>query len=86
MEGIYDYVDSQLSQGAQLGWIARHIICLYQGMPGARRFRRHISENAFKQGAGVDVLRDAVSLVKEPTAQKTMAENLASQESKTDAA
>ncbi|OMH39812.1 tRNA dihydrouridine(20/20a) synthase DusA [Motiliproteus sp. MSK22-1] len=66
MDGIYDYVDGQLSQGAQLGWIARHIICLYQGMPGARKFRRHISENAFKQGAGVEVLREAVSMVQEP--------------------
>mgnify|MGYP000261656257 CR=1 FL=1 len=67
MDGIYAYTEEQLSQGAQLGWIARHMLCLYQGMPGARKFRRHISENAFKPGAGVEVLRQAAALVQEPT-------------------
>ncbi len=66
MEGIFEYVEQQLSQGAQLGWIARHILCLYQGLPGAKRFRRYISENAFKEGADVEVLRTAASLVNEP--------------------
>ncbi|MEH6627408.1 MAG: tRNA dihydrouridine(20/20a) synthase DusA [Motiliproteus sp.] len=66
MEGIFEYVEQQLSQGAQLGWIARHILCLYQGLPGAKRFRRYISENAFKEGAGIEVLRAAASLVDEP--------------------
>ncbi|MCW8884270.1 MAG: tRNA dihydrouridine(20/20a) synthase DusA [Motiliproteus sp.] len=63
MEGIFDYTEAQLSQGAQLGWIARHILCLYQGIPGAKRFRRYISENAFKTGAGVEVLKAAAALV-----------------------
>ncbi len=66
MEGLYDYAERQLAQGAQLGWIARHVLCLYQGMPGARRFRRYLSENAFRPGAGVEVLRQAASLVQEP--------------------
>ncbi len=66
MEGLYDYTERQLAEGAQLGWIARHILCLYQGMPGARRFRRHISENAFRPGAGVEVLKQAAAMVQEP--------------------
>ncbi|WP_210397710.1 tRNA dihydrouridine(20/20a) synthase DusA [Motiliproteus sediminis] len=63
ISGLLGYVQNQLDQGAQLGWIARHLLGLFQGRPGARRFRRHISENAFKPGAGIEVLQDALALV-----------------------
>ncbi len=58
------YCEQQLAQGAQLGWITRHVLGLYQGQPGARRFRRFISENAFRPDAGIDVLKQALVLVK----------------------
>lgn len=61
---LCDYCERQLAHGAQLGWITRHILGLYQGQPGARRFRRFISENAFKPGADVTVLKQALALVK----------------------
>ncbi len=61
---LCDYCEHQLAQGAQLGWITRHILGLYQGQPGARRFRRFISENAFKPGADVTVLKQALALIK----------------------
>ncbi|RDE19537.1 tRNA dihydrouridine(20/20a) synthase DusA [Motiliproteus coralliicola] len=61
---ICDYCEQQLASGAQLGWIARHLLGLYQGQPGARRFRRYISENAFQPGADVGVLKQALALVK----------------------
>lgn len=65
MAGLYAYTERQLAAGAQLGWIARHILCLYQGLPGARAFRRHISENAFKPGAGVEVLHTAAAFIRD---------------------
>ncbi|MFT5719810.1 MAG: tRNA-dihydrouridine synthase A [Motiliproteus sp.] len=58
------YCEQQLAQGAQLGWITRHVLGLYQGQPGARRFRRFISENAFRSDADVDILKQALALVK----------------------
>jgi tRNA-dihydrouridine synthase A len=36
---------------------------LFHGQPGARLFRRHLSENATKKGAGLSVLRDALALI-----------------------
>jgi tRNA-dihydrouridine synthase A len=39
------------------------MVGLFQGMPGARAFRRHLSENAFKPGATGQVIRDAAALV-----------------------
>ena len=63
IENMVPYIESQLAQGTYLSHITRHMLGLYQGVPGARRFRRHISENAHKDGAGVDVLIDAAKLV-----------------------
>ncbi len=62
---LLPYVEQQLARGAQLNHITRHILGLYQGVPGARKFRRHLSENAYKKGAGLEVLLDAFALVRE---------------------
>ncbi len=56
------YIESELAKGTWLSHISRHMLGLFHGVPGGRRFRRHISENAHKQGAGVEVLLDAVKL------------------------
>ena len=57
------YARRELERGAKLNHITRHILGLYQGVPGARKFRRHLSENAYKEEAGVEVLADAYALV-----------------------
>jgi len=46
-----------------LNAITRHMLGLYNARPGARLFRRHLSENATRPGAGVEVLRDALAYV-----------------------
>jgi tRNA-dihydrouridine synthase A len=56
-------VEQQLARGVHLNHITRHILGLYQGVPGARRFRRHLSENAYKKTAGAEVLIEAARLV-----------------------
>jgi tRNA-dihydrouridine synthase A len=61
--GLLPYVAQQLARGVQLNHITRHILGLYQGVPGARKFRRHLSENAYKKTAGIEVLEQAFSLV-----------------------
>ncbi len=57
--GLLPYVERQLASGAHLNHITRHILGLYQGVPGARKFRRHLSENAYKKEAGLEVLEEA---------------------------
>jgi len=54
------YVDNELSKGTKLSAMTRHILGLFHGMHGARLFRRHISENAFKPAAGMEVLTAAL--------------------------
>ncbi|MCB1848347.1 MAG: tRNA dihydrouridine(20/20a) synthase DusA [Halieaceae bacterium] len=56
---LLPYVEQQLAAGAHLNHITRHILGLYQGVPGARKFRRYLSENAYKKTAGPEVLAAA---------------------------
>lgn len=59
------YVEQELQRGTALNHITRHLLGLYQGVPGARQFRRHLSENAHRRGAGVTVLEDALNKVRQ---------------------
>lgn len=63
VERMIPYIEEEMSSGTYLSHITRHMLGLYQGEPGARKFRRFISENAHKKGAGVDVLLAAVDEV-----------------------
>jgi tRNA-dihydrouridine synthase A len=60
---LLPYTERHLARGGRLNNIVRHILGLYHGEPGARAFRRHLSENATRPGADLRVLQDAVALV-----------------------
>jgi tRNA-dihydrouridine synthase A len=44
---------------------------LYHGVPGAKKFRRHLSENAYKKEAGISILAEAYALVSDNHDQQT---------------
>jgi tRNA-dihydrouridine synthase A len=54
------YVERQLRNGTPLNAMTKHLLGLFNGRPGARSFRRHLSENATRRGAGIGVLREAL--------------------------
>jgi tRNA-dihydrouridine synthase A len=58
-----DYVERKLKQGVRLGSMTRHMLGLFNGRPGARAFRRHLSENAIRGGAGIQILHDALAFL-----------------------
>jgi tRNA-dihydrouridine synthase A len=64
VQALLPYIEEKLAGGAQLNHVTRHILGLFQGVPGARKFRRHLSENAYKAGAGLTVLEDALEQVR----------------------
>jgi len=70
VEALIPYIVEAQSGGTRLDRITRHILGLYRGVPGARRFRRHLSENAGGTGATVAVLREALTRVSPPCAPK----------------
>jgi tRNA-dihydrouridine synthase A len=61
VDGYLVYVEGQLPRGVPLNAMTKHMLGLFNGRPGARLFRRHLSENATKRGAGIDTLRDALA-------------------------
>lgn len=67
------YIAQRLAEGAKLNHITRHLLGLFQGCPGGRRFRRHLSENAHRDGAGLQVFDDALGLVVERNDEATIA-------------
>lgn len=55
------YVEAHLARGDRLQHITRHILGLYQGLPGARAFRRVLSEEAHRPDAAWDVVERAMA-------------------------
>lgn len=53
------YVEREIAAGVRLTGITRHLFGLFYGQPGANLWRRHLSENAYKKGIGVEVLDEA---------------------------
>jgi len=66
IEAMLPYIEQRMQQGRPLKSITRHLLGVFQGEPGARRWRRHLSENAHLPGAGIHVLKDALSQLLEP--------------------
>ena len=64
-EAMTPYIEAELAAGTRLHSITRHFVGAFHGVPGARAFRRHLAENGVKPGAGVNVLRDAIVLVRD---------------------
>ncbi|MGS2718659.1 tRNA dihydrouridine(20/20a) synthase DusA [Eionea flava] len=58
-----EYCAREIAKGSRLNHLSRHVLGLFQGEPGARAFRRHISENAHKENADVQVLVDALAAI-----------------------
>ncbi len=67
LEALIPYAERHLRQGGRLNNIARHILGLYHGRPRARAFRRHLSEHAPRDGAGIEVLREALRIAEGET-------------------
>lgn len=63
VKAMYPYIEAQLTRGAHLNHISRHMLGLFQNMPGARQWRRHLSENAHKANAGIEVMEAALAKI-----------------------
>ena len=59
------YAEDQLARGTKLHQMTRHILGLYSGLPGARRWRRHLTEGAVQEGASADLIQEAADFVKD---------------------
>ncbi len=64
LEKFAPYVERMLQRGVPLNAMLKHTLGLLHGRPGARAFRRYISENAPKPGAGIEVLHTATNIAR----------------------
>ncbi|MFC0283099.1 tRNA dihydrouridine(20/20a) synthase DusA [Camelimonas abortus] len=64
LERLAPYVERRMAEGLRLSQVTRHVLGLFPGQPGARAFRRHLATYATRPGAGVQVLRDAMAMVR----------------------
>lgn len=55
------YIAAHIAQGGKLHQITRHMLGVFTGRPGARGWRRVLSERGNRPGAGLDVLDAALS-------------------------
>lgn len=62
IESYIPYIETMLTQGVPFTAMARHILNIFHGEPGARTWRRHLSENMHKPGAGCEIIKNALKL------------------------
>jgi tRNA-dihydrouridine synthase A len=62
-EGMRPYIADHLAEGGRLHQVTRHMLGLFTGRPGARGWRRILSERASRDGAGLEVLDAALAEV-----------------------
>ena len=60
-----NYVAAELNDGTRLHSITRHMLGVASGLPGARAYRRYLSDHANKPGANLDTLKTALGLIRE---------------------
>lgn len=63
LHGMIDYARRQQESGVDLRHITRHLLGLFNGLPGARVWRRFLAEEAARQGACPELLRQSLALV-----------------------
>ena len=60
-QALIPYIERELARGTRLHAITRHLLGLFQRVPGARAFRRHLATQAVKPGACAEVLAEALA-------------------------
>ena len=63
LDAMCNYAERHIAGGGRLGHVTRHMVGLFHGMAGARRYRQILSVDANRPGAGAEVLREAFAAV-----------------------
>jgi tRNA-dihydrouridine synthase A len=73
LEAYRPYLAARLAEGVPLAAMARHMLGLMHGRPGARAFRRILTVESIRPGAGLEVVDAAAAAVREAEARRTEA-------------
>ena len=61
IESLNRYLERQVRMGTAVKHISRHLLGLFQGLPGARAWRRYLSENAYRDDNNTELLNQALA-------------------------
>lgn len=75
VHNMIDYAQQQIEQGARVWHVARHMLGLFQGQAGARVWRRYLSQNGTQRNVGVELLSDALCVLKDTQAEVAKFQN-----------
>lgn len=64
IESMNTYIERQVHEGVAVKHISRHLLGLFQGLPGARAWRRYLSENAYRDDNNTQLLNQALAAMK----------------------
>ena len=67
LENFLPFMEQELANGVPLMQMTRHILGLFQGMTGARRWRQHLSTYAHQKHQGIELVKEAASFVQKST-------------------
>ena len=63
VDALVPYLEHWHRHGMAVGRVTRHVLQLFAGQPGARAWRRYLSENSPRAGIGPEILREALKRV-----------------------
>ncbi|WP_206486478.1 tRNA dihydrouridine(20/20a) synthase DusA [Thalassotalea sp. G2M2-11] len=63
IEQMAEYIDRYVQNGGKVWHVVRHMLGLCNGLPGAKQFRRYLSENSRRENGDSAILHEAFSLV-----------------------
>ena len=66
VDAMRPYIATHLAAGGKLAQVTRHMLGAFAGRPGARGWRRVLSQNAHRSGAGLEVLDAALAHIADP--------------------
>ena len=70
VDAMLPYIEMHLKNGGKLQQVTKSMLGLFAGLPGARTWRRYLSENAYREGAGTEVVEVAAAKVSTAAEQK----------------
>ena len=69
LEGYIQYMETEMANGENLYTMSRHILSFFHGQYGARAYRRYLSTEVHKKNSGVEIIKQALALTGEKSAQ-----------------
>lgn len=63
-DAMMDHADRHIAAGGRLVHVTRHMVGLFHGLPGARRYRQILSNGATRDGAGPSLIAEAFQAVR----------------------